>query len=183
MGGLPALSERAQPQAASGDQQDTASQAIRTLEFGSAIEREIAGGEAHSYQFTLAAGEYARIAIERRGIGLFTSLFAGGEQLSEVDNWYVRAVSVLAKQESSYRIEVRAPRARLRGIIYIIKIEEKHAAMPEDEQRMTAEKIRRNCNCSPCLLFSSSLCPLVSPSPCLLVPLSPRPLVPLSPTP
>src|SRR5262245_17705007 len=38
------------------------------LELGKTVSRELAGGQAHSYRITLAAGEYLRVVVEQRGI-------------------------------------------------------------------------------------------------------------------
>src|SRR4051794_9204440 len=45
---------------ANGDAPQDRSKA-RVLEAGKPIERELGGGEAHSYQLTLAAGQYVRV--------------------------------------------------------------------------------------------------------------------------
>jgi len=39
---------------------------VPSLEQGKPIERALAGAEAHSYQIILAAGQYARAAIDQR---------------------------------------------------------------------------------------------------------------------
>src|SRR5262245_38954917 len=38
------------------------------LELGKPIERELAGGQSHAYQITLAAGQYLNVVVEQRGI-------------------------------------------------------------------------------------------------------------------
>src|SRR6266567_1269094 len=48
---------------------------VRSLEPGKPIEREIAGGETHSYQLTLAAGQYARVAVDQRRINVAVGAF------------------------------------------------------------------------------------------------------------
>src|SRR5262245_23545347 len=54
------------------------------LEPGKAIERELASGERHDYRITLAAGEFACIAVEQRGIDVTVSLLtANGEKVEE----------------------------------------------------------------------------------------------------
>src|SRR2546427_189801 len=47
---------------------------IRPLEAGTAIEREIAGGETHTYQVKLATGQFSRVIIEQKGIDLIATL-------------------------------------------------------------------------------------------------------------
>src|SRR3712207_3757325 len=46
---------------------------VRALEPGKPIERELAGGEAHTYRFTLGAGQYARIEVAQRHINISLS--------------------------------------------------------------------------------------------------------------
>lgn len=47
----------------------------RTLKLGEPIEREMAGGQSHAYQFTLAAGQYLYVVADQRGIDLVVVLF------------------------------------------------------------------------------------------------------------
>src|SRR5262245_48427619 len=51
------------------------------------IERELKGGEAHSYRITLVTGQYMRVVVEQKGINVVVTLFApNGQKLSEVDS-------------------------------------------------------------------------------------------------
>src|SRR5262245_66122374 len=54
------------------------------IEPGKAIERELASGERHDYRITLAAGEFAQVVVEQRGIDIIVSLLtANGEKVTE----------------------------------------------------------------------------------------------------
>lgn len=56
------------------------------LELTKPIEREIAGGQQHEFQINVAAGQYAKIIIEQRGINLFARLTDGnGKIVTESD--------------------------------------------------------------------------------------------------
>jgi hypothetical protein len=56
------------------------------LETGKAVEREIAGGESHSYQIQLQAGQFVRFRLEQRAIDSVLILTApGGKQLAETN--------------------------------------------------------------------------------------------------
>jgi hypothetical protein len=57
------LQQQAPPTAGAGNEQGTTA-----LEAGNSIERELAGGQKHSYRITLAGGQFAGIIIEHRGI-------------------------------------------------------------------------------------------------------------------
>src|SRR2546430_2688904 len=56
---------RAQPNTAAQQQNRPE---VTTLELGKPIERDLAGEQRHSYQITLAAGQYATAVLEQRGI-------------------------------------------------------------------------------------------------------------------
>jgi len=45
-------------------------QEAQTLESGRSIEREIFGGQSHSYLTTLDAGKYPRVHVEQQGIDM-----------------------------------------------------------------------------------------------------------------
>ena len=63
----------------------TTAEAIK-LEFGKPVERKIAGGQTHEFQINSAAGQYAKIIIQQRGINLFVRLTgANGKIVTESD--------------------------------------------------------------------------------------------------
>src|SRR5687768_13291729 len=58
-----------------------------TLTLGQPVAREMRGGEQHTYQVTLSAGQYARLAVDQKGIDVVLALLgADGKPLLEVDN-------------------------------------------------------------------------------------------------
>ncbi|MEJ7615907.1 MAG: hypothetical protein WKF30_02780 [Pyrinomonadaceae bacterium] len=57
-----------QRDATSGSTKDAQEEDVRALAPGTPLERELAGGESHSYRITLNAGEYLHVAVEQRGI-------------------------------------------------------------------------------------------------------------------
>ena len=58
----------------------------QTLESGKPVEREIAGGESHTYQITLRAGQFVRFHLEQRAISSALILTApDGKQQVEMD--------------------------------------------------------------------------------------------------
>src|SRR3712207_2093618 len=60
---------------------------IPPLELGKPIERELAGGQAHSYRIVLAAEQYLRVVADQRGIDVVVTLFGpDGRQVVEVDS-------------------------------------------------------------------------------------------------
>src|SRR6266513_1753077 len=59
-------------------------QEVTALELGKPIERELAVEQRHSYQITLAAGQYARAVLEQRGIDAVVRLI-GEDGISVID--------------------------------------------------------------------------------------------------
>src|SRR5215510_1691297 len=60
------------------------SEEIRRLAVGVPIDRELAGGKAHSYQIMLTAGQYLHVVVEQRGIDVVVALFPpDGKQIIE----------------------------------------------------------------------------------------------------
>src|SRR5262245_60565361 len=45
------------------------------LEPGKPVKREIAGGESHSYRFTLAAGQFLTAVFDQQGVNLMITLY------------------------------------------------------------------------------------------------------------
>jgi CHAT domain-containing protein/Tfp pilus assembly protein PilF len=85
---------------------------VRRLEPGKPIERELTGGQSHSYQITLATGEYSHVVLEQRGINVVMSLFEpDGKKLAEIDEAKSKQgaepLTFIAEVSGNYRIEVR----------------------------------------------------------------------------
>ncbi|MCA1626403.1 MAG: hypothetical protein LC742_00320, partial [Acidobacteria bacterium] len=61
---------------------------VRPLEPDKPIERELAGGEAHSYRIMLNTGEYLHVAVDQRGIDVVVVLRGpDGAPLMEMNGW------------------------------------------------------------------------------------------------
>jgi CHAT domain-containing protein/Tfp pilus assembly protein PilF len=88
-------------------------QHTQQLEPGKPIERELAGGQSHSYQMTLAADQYVKLVVDQRGIDVAVKLFGpDGKQLTEFDS-EIRTqgqeiASWVAEEAGSYRVDVQA---------------------------------------------------------------------------
>jgi CHAT domain-containing protein/Tfp pilus assembly protein PilF len=85
----------------------------RFLEPGKPIEREVAGGQSHSYRISLTAGQYVKVVIDQREIKMVAKLFApDGKEAIEIDPDInkLRKMSVewLAEEGGSYRLDVVA---------------------------------------------------------------------------
>ncbi len=117
---------------------------IRELKQGSVIEREIAGGEAHTYRIVLVSGQYLKVMVEQKGIDVLVKLFGGdGQKLAEVDNapaGGMEFVSAIAETFGDYRLEVRSQNKDVALGRYEIKIEELREATSKDRVYVTAQK-------------------------------------------
>ncbi|HEV8486799.1 MAG TPA: tetratricopeptide repeat protein [Blastocatellia bacterium] len=117
----------------------------RRLEPGPPVERELGGGGTHLYELTLASGQYLRLVVDQRGIDVVVAVFdPGGKQLIEVDSPNgsrgPEAVVLVAKEEGTYRLEVRSlDKAAVAGR-YAVWIEELRAARSEDTSRINGER-------------------------------------------
>jgi hypothetical protein len=57
---------------------------VRWLEEGKPIERQLSGGESHSYQLNVKAGQYARVIVDQRGIDVVVNLFGPDGRLVSI---------------------------------------------------------------------------------------------------
>src|SRR5258705_616814 len=63
-----------------------AAQQSKTLERDKPVEREIAGGESHTYRLPLQAGQFLRLVLEQKGIDVAVTLSGpDGKQLVEAN--------------------------------------------------------------------------------------------------
>src|SRR5262245_53288597 len=122
-----------------------AAQDARELASGASIERELSGGEAHAYRITLIEGQYLRAIVKGEDINLLVTFQEpGGEKVFERGrNHRLRpeVILTLARQSGDHQLTVSATGQQdLRGR-YTIKIEELRNSLPEDRQRVAAERL------------------------------------------
>ena len=116
------------------------------LTVGQPIPREMRGGEQHTYEFKLNAGEYARVVLEQKGIDVVLALVgADGKPLVEVDNNLsgtrgLEVVSLVADVGGVYRLNVRSLEQDASAGRYEIRIEDLRAATELDHIRVAAER-------------------------------------------
>ncbi|MBX7223560.1 MAG: CHAT domain-containing protein [Blastocatellia bacterium] len=118
------------------------------LEPGKIIQRELKGGESHSYQVSLATGQYLHVVVEQKGIDVVASVIGpSGERLAEVDspnlNQGFEPLFLVAPTDGAYRIHINsldkaAPLGR-----YEVQIKTLRAASPPDRDRFSAQKMVR----------------------------------------
>jgi hypothetical protein len=119
-----------------------------SLEPGKPIDRELSGGQSHSYKVTTISGQYLHIVVEQRGIDVAVVLSTpDGNQIIEADSEQViertETVSTITEAPGAYLIEVRSPDKTAKTGRYEIKVEELRAATAEDKYRVAADAISR----------------------------------------
>jgi CHAT domain-containing protein len=114
------------------------------LEAGKPVERSIDAGAVHPYTLTLTSGQYARLAVDQRGVDVVVSVFApDGSKLFQVDcpngNYAIEPAALLSETGGVYRVEVgsQSPKAGR----YEVKLEELRAATATDHTRVAAQKL------------------------------------------
>jgi len=121
----------------------TQTQEARPLALGLPVERELSGGQSHSYRLTLAAGQYLRVTVEERGIDLVVTL-AGpdGQKIAESNHAvsHLETVSLIAATPGEFRLEVRSPKQAAPVGRYEVKVAELREATAQDRDRVAAER-------------------------------------------
>ncbi|HEX8091359.1 MAG TPA: tetratricopeptide repeat protein, partial [Blastocatellia bacterium] len=124
---------------------------VRMLEPGKPIEREIAGGQSHSYNVALNSDEYLHLVVDQRGIDVKVLVFApDGTKIIEVDSptgiQGSEDVHILASVSAVHRVEVRSLEANAKAGKYEVKIKALRIATAQDRTRAAAEKLCREAN-------------------------------------
>jgi Tfp pilus assembly protein PilF len=119
-----------------------------SLEPGKLVEREISGGQSHSYKITMISGQYLHVVVAQRGIGVAVALFApDGKKISEADSDHTiegsETVSAITVAPGAYLIEVRSPEKTAKTGRYEIKVEELREAAAKDKYRVAGESVFR----------------------------------------
>jgi len=118
-----------------------------SLEPGKPVERELSGGQSHSYKITMISGQYLHVVVAQRGIDVVVVLFApDGKKISEVDREGTvgaETIPAIAEADGAYRIEVRSVEKTAQAGRYEIKAEELRTATAEDKYRVAGETVFR----------------------------------------
>src|SRR5262245_63395981 len=112
-----------------------------SLEPGKPAERELSGGQSHSYKITMVSGQYSHIVVDQRGIDVAVALFTpDGKKIRAANSDQSiegsETVSAIAEASGAYLIEVRSPEKTAKAGRYEIKVEELRAATAEDKYRV-----------------------------------------------
>ncbi len=120
------------------------SEDVRTLTAEAPIVRELSGGQTHTYQIILGAGQYLRIGVAPRGIDIRPELLAPDSQkvigvYSFPTSTGQRTISLITEASGNYRLTLRPLRNDAKAGRYEVKIEALHQATEQDKLRIIAE--------------------------------------------
>ncbi|MCU1268363.1 MAG: hypothetical protein JWM21_4681 [Acidobacteria bacterium] len=121
----------------------------QSLTPGQRLEREMAGGESHTYQLKLQAGQFMRVMVEQKGVDVVVGLVApDGRQLVEANLFSggQESISHEALVSGDYQIVVRAVDAKTPKGRYEVQLELKAVATTQDKQRIAAERLLAEAN-------------------------------------
>src|SRR5437763_9973908 len=81
-------------------------------------ERELKGGETHSYRLVLTEGQFFYALVEQKEIDVGIAVFApDGRQIADTDSpndrWGTEPVLLVADKTGDYRVDVRAPNSKV----------------------------------------------------------------------
>jgi tetratricopeptide (TPR) repeat protein len=117
----------------------------RLLELGKAIEREMTGGQSHSYQLPMTSGQYALVVVEQKKLDVVVKLFApDGKLITAVDSPNGRLgpepVHITAETTGIYRLEVISFQEDARPGRYEATLVEQRPATHQDLDRLAARR-------------------------------------------
>jgi len=113
---------------------------------GQAVERQIQGGQEHLYSLTLAAGEYAGVTVEQRGIDVVVEArSAGGKLIAEFDAESRKQgreqVGITADSPVNYQMRIKARYPKDPIGRYEIRVMEVRPATETDRALFEAHKL------------------------------------------
>jgi CHAT domain-containing protein/Tfp pilus assembly protein PilF len=121
-------------------------QQLRQLKQGKPIERDLAGGQSHTFEITLATDQYIKVLVDQHGIDLRVKLLGpDGKQIAEFDSERRKegeeTASWITEQEGSYRLEIKAKYSNATGGRYRIRVVELGVATDGDRALHEAMKL------------------------------------------
>jgi tetratricopeptide (TPR) repeat protein len=119
-------------------------QDIPVLERGKPIERELKGGDTHTYKIRLALGQCLHFIVDQRGIDVVVRIVGPDGALRGVYDSPTGAqgpesVWLLAEVSGDYQLEVHSFEKTAAGR-YEARIEELRTATPQDKSRVAAQQ-------------------------------------------
>ncbi len=139
------LTVLAWPVAVGGEQSANRQETLPTLEAGKTIDRQLSGGEAHTFQIALALGQRLRVIADQHGIDVAIKIStSNGQQLVEMDSQNStqgpEIASIIAERDDGFRVEVRSSSKGVPPGRYGLRIEVVGAATEQDRQWIQAQQ-------------------------------------------
>jgi len=118
----------------------------QALEPGKPIERELAGGQAHSYQITLQKDQYLYVVVEQKGVDVVVTLFGpNGKALIDVDSpngtQGPEPVSFITEVGGTYRLQVKSLEKDAPVGLYEVDLKELRIATNKDRELSEARRL------------------------------------------
>jgi CHAT domain-containing protein/tetratricopeptide (TPR) repeat protein len=119
---------------------------VRSLEVGPLILRELKGGQSHTYEISIAAGQYANVVVDQKGIDVVVKLFApDGKLITEVDSpngtLGPEPVYVIAETTGIYRLEIGSLEKDATPGKYEAKLVELRSVTERDKTWLAARRV------------------------------------------
>lgn len=119
-----------------------------SLDLNKPVERQIAGGEKHTYKVEVSEAQYARVTLEQRGIDVVVRLFGIDQKLVAEFDADLRlngeeTAELIAEKTGSYRLEVEAKNKTAPSGGYNVRLTEVHPATDQDRSLEEARKLIR----------------------------------------
>jgi CHAT domain-containing protein len=109
------------------------------------MERDLKGGEKHSYRINLISGQLLSGLVDQKGIDVSVMVTGPGGEIvvdtdSPNDRWGTEPVLLIVNQSGNYRVDVLSPSAGAAAGRYEIKDIVVRAASPDDHNRASAQR-------------------------------------------
>lgn len=109
-------------------------------------ERDLKGGETHSFRLPLTSGQFLHALVEQKEIDVSVVVFGpDGRQIAETDSpndrWGTEPVLLVAEKSGDYRVEVRSPNSKVAPGRYEISIVSLREATPADKSLVDAQRL------------------------------------------
>src|SRR5262245_29703187 len=120
-------------------------QATQQLEVGKTIEGQLAGGQSHEYRFTLATGQYARLAVDQYTINVKVAVIGpDGTEAFAGDSYGLgatEAVELIADATGAYLLRVTASEQKAPAGRYEVSLSEVEIATERNKSRVAATRL------------------------------------------
>lgn len=114
------------------------------------VQRELAGGQTHTYQISLSNGQYANLIVEQQGIDVSVQVFDPASKLlaefdSETRKQADEHVALAAELTGTYQVRVKAKYAKDPAGKYAIRLLEIRPATQQDRSLFIARQLNTQC--------------------------------------